>query len=274
MNYLSLFSGGAGGDLAMQHLLGFRCVGYVEYENYCQRLIKQRIEDGLLDAAPVFGDIRDFNRDYAAAYTGMVDLITGGFPCQPFSVAGKKLGEDDTRNMWPETIKAIRVIRPSSVLLENVLGIRKYLPVVFADLRRSGYVVKRPALIAAASMGGGHIRWRIWLYAYSNEERLSDIIRKSTPKKIKSIRPAAGLENGTKVSPDTDKEWELQQKGHFKEKRGWPSVGSWWKNEPGVVRVVYGIPNGMDRIGALGNAQVPIVAATAFRILAGSWEVK
>ena len=102
MRYLSLFSGAGGGDLAMQHLLGFRCVGYVEYENFCQRLLKQRIADGLLDTAPIFSDIRDFNREgYAESYQEMVDLITGGFPCQPFSVAGKQRGHGDERNMWP-----------------------------------------------------------------------------------------------------------------------------------------------------------------------------
>lgn len=100
MNYLSLFSGGCGGDLAMQHLLGFTCRGYVEYEPYCQKLIKQRITDGFLDAAPIFGDVRDFLADGCAEqYRGMVDLVTAGFPCQPFSLAWNNLGGDDPRNM-------------------------------------------------------------------------------------------------------------------------------------------------------------------------------
>ena len=103
MNELSLFTG-AGGGLLGTKLLGFRHIGYVEWDNYCQRIIAQRIIDGLLDNAPIFGDIRAFIGDgYAEAYQGMVDIITAGFPCQPFSVAGKRKGADDNRNMWPAT---------------------------------------------------------------------------------------------------------------------------------------------------------------------------
>jgi len=81
LKYLSLFSGAAGGDLGLQHLLGFQCIGYVEYEEYCQKVLMQRIKDGCLDAAPIFGDIRNFNSGgFAGSYAGMVDLITAGFP--------------------------------------------------------------------------------------------------------------------------------------------------------------------------------------------------
>jgi site-specific DNA-cytosine methylase len=81
MKYLSLFSGGAGGDLAMQHLLGFRCVGMVEYDDYCQKLLMQRQADGLLDQCPIFGDIREFIKGgYAEAFAGVADVITAGFP--------------------------------------------------------------------------------------------------------------------------------------------------------------------------------------------------
>lgn len=77
---LSLFTGAGGGCLASL-LLGFNCVGYVEYENYCQRLIKQRIKDGILDAAPIYGDIREFIKGgYAEVYRGMVDVVSAGFP--------------------------------------------------------------------------------------------------------------------------------------------------------------------------------------------------
>jgi DNA (cytosine-5)-methyltransferase 1 len=92
MNELSLFTG-AGGGLLGSKLLGWRTIGYVEKEPYCQKVIVQRIADGLLDAAPVYGDIRRFINDgYAANYQGMVDVVSAGFPCQPFSVAGKREG--------------------------------------------------------------------------------------------------------------------------------------------------------------------------------------
>jgi len=89
---LSLFSG-AGGGLLGSKILGWKTVGMVEYDEYCQRVIMQRQADGLLDQCPVFGDVREFIRDgYAASYTGMVDVVSAGFPCQPFSVAGKRQG--------------------------------------------------------------------------------------------------------------------------------------------------------------------------------------
>ncbi len=123
MKELSLFSG-AGGGLLGTKLLGFQHIGYVEYNDYCQQVIAQRIKDGYLDEAPIFGDIRTFiSEGYAASYKGMVDVLSAGFPCQPFSVAGKGEAENDPRNMWPPTIECIRIIRPLYAELENVPGL-------------------------------------------------------------------------------------------------------------------------------------------------------
>ena len=79
MNYLSLFSGAGGGDISMQHLLGFKCVGYVEWEDYCKKVLKQRQIDGFLDKAPIFGDIRKVTAEDLEAL-GHIDIVTGGFP--------------------------------------------------------------------------------------------------------------------------------------------------------------------------------------------------
>lgn len=92
MRELSLFSG-AGGGLLGTKIIGWRTVGYVEIEDYCQRVIKQRIEDGIFDNAPIFSDIRTFNSEgYAEQYKGVVDVISAGFPCQPHSICGKRRG--------------------------------------------------------------------------------------------------------------------------------------------------------------------------------------
>jgi DNA (cytosine-5)-methyltransferase 1 len=172
MTYLSLFSGGMGCDLAMQYLLGTRCLGYVEIEEFCQKLIRQRQDDGFIDRAPIFGDIRAFNdQGYAEQYKGMVDLITGGFPCQPFSVAGKRQGENDERNMWPATIDTIRIIRPRYIFLENVPGLLAsgYFGTVLADLAECGYDV-RWKVLSAAEVGARHLRKRLWIVAYANRD--------------------------------------------------------------------------------------------------------
>lgn len=172
MNELSLFSG-AGGGLLGSKLLGWNPIGYVEWDDYCQRVIAQRIKDGFLPDAPIFGDIRAFiDNGYAASYKGLVDVVSAGFPCQPFSVAGKQKGADDERNMWPATAEVIGIVRPRFVLLENVPGIRSYLPVVVRDLRRLGYEVSRPLILGADDCGAPHRRKRIWIIANTESNRL------------------------------------------------------------------------------------------------------
>lgn len=171
MRELSLFSG-AGGGLLGSKLLGWTTVGYVEYEEYCQKVLRQRIADGILDAAPIFGDIRKFiSEGYADAYQGMVDIVTGGFPCQPFSVAGKGLGEADPRNMWPETLDVLRRIRPKYAFLENVPGLiqKPYFRVILRQIAESGYDC-RWGVLGASDVGANHRRKRLWIFA--NAKRL------------------------------------------------------------------------------------------------------
>ena len=176
VNELSLFSGAGGGLLGTKQL-GWRAVGYVEYEKYCQKALKQRIADGLLDAAPIFGDINRFLAEgYADAYQGMVDVITAGFPCQPFSVAGKQRGEDDPRNMWPQTAATISRIRPRYLFLENVPGLlaHRYSRRILGEITQMGFDC-RWGVIGADDAGAPHRRKRLWIVAqlaHASEPRL------------------------------------------------------------------------------------------------------
>lgn len=148
-------------------LLGWETVGYVERDEDCQRIIAQRIRDGIFDEAPIFGDIRAFIRDgYAASYQGVVDVITAGFPCQPFSVAGRRKGSDDSRNLWPETLEVLRTVRPRFALLENVPGLlaNEYIRTIFGDLAESGFDA-RWCVLSAADVGAPHLRKRLWIVA-------------------------------------------------------------------------------------------------------------
>lgn len=212
MRELSLFSG-AGGGLLGTLLLGWRPIGYVENNEYCQQVIAQRIADGILPIAPIFGDVRTFTSEgYAASYSGMVDVITAGFPCQPFSVAGKQQAADDDRNMWPATNEIIRQVRPAFVLLENVPGLLStgYAFVVIGDLQRLGYQVLPPTIVGADDVGAPHRRERLWICAYAAGDRTRGIpVRQGQP------RQAATDANGMGEDvPDAacQQDWWVQQR--------------------------------------------------------------
>jgi DNA (cytosine-5)-methyltransferase 1 len=205
MNYLSLFSGIGGGDLAYQHLLGWRCLGYVEWEIHCQRILAQRIKEGYLDEAPVFGDIRAFNREgFAVGYTGLVDCITGGFPCQPFSVAGKRKGGNDERNMWPATIDCVRRIRPRCCFFENVPNLLRsgYFGTILKDLAESGYDC-RWRILSAAEVGAPHKRDRLWLVAHTHGTDVQAGHESAEPAQERRRRSRIGYQKteGGKLNP-------------------------------------------------------------------------
>ena len=170
MNHLSLFSGYEGFGLGLR-LAGIpiRTVGYVEVDEYCQQLLQARIRDGYLDWAPIIRDIRcaDFR-----PMAGLVDIITAGFPCQPHSFAGKRLGADDERNLWPDTLRTIGEVGPDYVLLENTPGILSngYAGTVVGQLSEIGYDA-RWAVVSAADVGAPHRRERWWCLAHSNNGR-------------------------------------------------------------------------------------------------------
>lgn len=159
---LSLFTG-AGGGLLGSRLLGFRTVCYVEKEQYCIDVIRARIRDGHLDDAPIYDDIRTFD---GTQWRGLIDVITGGFPCQPYSVAGKQRGADDDRNLWPDTIRVVREVRPRFLLMENVsnLLVHEYARTIFGDLAASGYDISWNC-IRASDAGAPHRRDRLWIVA-------------------------------------------------------------------------------------------------------------
>jgi len=264
MKELSLFSGAGGGVLGTQ-LLGWETIGYVEYNEYCQRVIRQRIEDGCLDNAPIFSDVNAFiSEGYADAYKGMVGVISAGFPCQPFSVAGKKAAKDDPRNCWPQTLDIIRRVRPRYCLLENVGGLlsrkHRYFETILKDLAESGYDAWWK-IISAAEVGGPHKRDRLWIVAHSNSSR------KLQSEGSKQDKWRWAGYDGEEVS-DTSSERLEGRELPIGEEEAYTTTGStcWWHTEPRVGRVANGMAHRVDRLKALGNGQVPAVAATAFKV--------
>jgi len=166
MNEMALFAG-AGGGLLGGSLLGFRTVCYVENNPYCVEVLRARISEGYLCDAPIWDDIKTFD---GRPWAGYVDVVTAGFPCQPFSVAGKQKGKADDRNLWPDTIRVIREVRPRYALLENVPNLlsNEYMGTIFGDLAESGYDC-RWRIVSAADVGAPHLRKRLWILGYSTK---------------------------------------------------------------------------------------------------------
>ena len=177
---LDCFSGYGGFALGIRLAFpeyDFRTVAYIEWDKYCQRVLQARINDKLLDDAPVWGgDIRGFD---GRPWSGVVDIITASPPCQPFSKAGKMEGESDSkgRNLWPECLRLCREIRPRLLILENVPGILvrpgdgrpPYGGTVVGELAEAGYDAEW-RIVSAADAGAPHKRARWWFLAYPNAD--------------------------------------------------------------------------------------------------------
>jgi DNA (cytosine-5)-methyltransferase 1 len=264
---LSLFSG-AGGGLLGSHLLGWRPIGYVEIDDYCQRVLAARIQDGYLPEAPIFGDIRAFLREgYAERYRGVAEVITAGFPCQPFSVAGKQQGADDDRNLWPETRDTLHIVRPRYCLLENVPGLlagsHGYFGTILGELAELGYDA-RWGVLGADDAGAPHRRKRLWVVA-AHPERLQ--LRNESGRCSRTDgegTPELGDDGaqGDVADPRCDPDEGTRPNGHDA-----GCVEGWWATEPPLGRVAHGVANRVGQLRALGNGQVPAVVRLAWMLL-------
>lgn len=285
-----MFSG-AGGGLLGTKLLGWETVGYVEIEDYCQRVIRKRIEDGILDRAPIFGNIGTFvSEGFARSYTGLVDIITAGFPCQPFSIAGRKKGSNDERNKWPETRECIRIIRPEFALLENVPGILSsgYFGTILKEISEIGYNAKW-RMLSAAELGAPHKRDRIWILCTNTDCKLKLVEDESEHKRTKKLNGSCEREmesfnpntrqilrkagSNEKIRPyikdtigtvdkflretfsnTTSKRLEREESTCIKREQDRLSTEcGWWTVEPILGRVAHGVADRVDRLKAIGN---------------------
>ncbi len=162
MTHASLFSGIGGFDLAAQWC-GMENIFAVEINQFCQQVLKKNFPN-----TKIYSDIKEFN---GTEYKGTVDIISGGFPCQPFSQAGKRKGNQDERALFPEMLRIINEVRPKWVVAENVYGIvniqdGEYFEEVCTQLENIGYSVQ-PIIIPASSLDAPHQRYRTWFIAKS-----------------------------------------------------------------------------------------------------------
>ena len=273
---LALFAGAGGGIWASRWFLGWRTIGYVEIDSYCQRVLQARIRDGHFDDAPIWDDIKSFD---GKPWHGRVDVVTAGFPCQPFSVAGQKKGKDDERNLWPDTARVIREIRPRFVFLENVLGLlagsHGYFGSILRELAEAGHDAEWTVL-GADDVGAPHRRKRLWVLAYATSEGLEGgrreprrwaEIESERSRPIVADAVGTGLERRQGIANDNGEERATI------ERSGGQRV-TWWDADPAegpvesrVDRVVDRLAFRCDRLRAIGNGQTSLVAARAWHEL-------
>jgi len=172
MRHGSLFSGIGGFDLAAEWM-GWENVFQVEKDSFCQKVLVKNFP-----TTKRYGDIKEFD---GTQYRGAIDILTGGFPCQPFSTSGKRKGTEDSRYLWPEMLRIIGEIRPTYIVGENVHGLVNWskglvLEQVQADLEVQGYEVGS-VIIPACGIGAPHGRERVWFIAYRNSEHSALLIQ-------------------------------------------------------------------------------------------------
>ena len=239
--HISLCSGHGGIDLGLKRVLpNLRTVAYAEIEAFACENLLARMEGGQLDAAPIWSDLKSFPWEQ---FSGLVDILTGGYPCQPFSAAGKRAGADDPRHLWPFISAGIEMVRPRLCFFENVeghitLGLRE----VIADLESLGYETAW-GIFSAAECGAPHQRKRVFILANDQSERVQRMWstwQQESPAYEQSQLPVRSC-------PGAD--W---------------SDGT---TEPILVRMADGGADWMDRVRLLGNGVVPATAALAFRTL-------
>ena len=280
MKVVDLFSGIGGFSLGLESTGGFETVQFVENHEWCQKILAKNFP-----GVPIAGDIKQYEGQKA-------DIVTGGFPCQPFSVAGKRKGTRDDRYLWKEMLRVIKACKPRWVIGENVRNLTSIqegmvFEQVCTDLESEGFEVQS-FIIPASSVNAPHQRYRVWIVAHSDSNRNQSDIRekisrredKETPNTQSTCRgegrntlsSTSRNEKESESVSNTDserlqrfrkKDCELKEGTaikHSSEERQRTMDKEWFSIEPNVGRVANGIPNRVDRLKGLGNAIVPQIA--------------
>ena len=293
MRHLDLFSGIGGFALGLEATQQIKTVAFCEIDKYCTKVLNKNWPE-----VPVYNDIKELTHDKLKA-DGIdnIDIITGGYPCQPFSVAGNKKGVEDPRHLWPEYFRLIKECRPTWVIGENVAGhIKLGLDAVQEDLESEGYSF-RTFSISASSIGAPHQRERVWTVAYSERngllatekrESIEETIRQQPQGENNTfnIKRAGSIPVSTSDVEDTRRRSWREQFTRNKESvgrgtsekterstnsntttgssegtttmaNGNKNKNNWWHTEPNVGRVADGVSDRTHRLKSLGNAVVP-----------------
>lgn len=267
MNELALFAGAGGGILGGK-LLGWRTVCAVEWEQYPASVLVQRQNDKLLPAFPVWDDVRTFD---GKPWRGLVDVVSGGFPCQDVSSAGKGAGINGERSsMWYHMLRVIKEVEPEYCFIENSPHLRtKGLVTVLQGLAEAGYHAAW-GVLSAKDCGANHERKRMWVLG----ERIASNPDLYSQPTSTEYAEAQGVQGNSQLSEELANTDSAQREGGGVSSRrntqdSNTRVGGWWKDTSNLDGMDDGVAYRMDRLKAIGNGQVPIVAATAFQQLMG-----
>ena len=287
---LSLCTGYGGIERGLE-LAGekLRVLAHVEIEAFACANLVAKMEAGELDPAPIWANLKTLP---GHVFRDAVDLLTGGYPCQPFSAAGKRQGADDPRHLWPHICRIIDEVRPRRCFFENVeghisLGLRE----VLADLEARGYPTTW-GLFSASEVGAPHQRKRVFILADSTSPRLERTTGESvqggvsrsaiTSQELADTNNGGSRQNqqptelrttGTKQSPRSSRDGV--QSGEVQQVTKWPARPGQeqhnWEQprtiEPGLGRATNGAASRVDRLRLLGNGVVPQTSALAWRCL-------
>ncbi|MGB9592295.1 MAG: DNA cytosine methyltransferase [Candidatus Kryptoniota bacterium] len=242
LSHGSLFSGIGGFDLAAKWM-GWKNIFQVEKDKWCRKVLAKNFPE-----TKRFEDIKDFN---GHEYHNRIDVISGGFPCQPFSVAGKRKGKDDNRYLWEEMLRVVTTIKPTYVVCENVIGIISLaLDQVLSDLEANGYTTES-FVIPACAKNAWHVRDRVWVVAYA---KLSGFFERDQNERFSPNSYNIGCEEQRKSITEESEVTSTK-------------CSNWWETEPELGRVVDGLPYRVDRLKGLGNSIVPQIAYEIFHAI-------
>jgi DNA (cytosine-5)-methyltransferase 1 len=304
--HIDLCAGSGMFGLGLKCVLGkrLRTIAYVERDTRAAALLVERMEEAFLDSAPVWDDVADCANPEFVEYVRQFDplFVTAGYPCQPFSAAGKRLGEADERHLWPSIIEFIRLVKPRYFLLENVPGhLSLGFDTVVRDLQVAGYDLAA-GLFPASEVGASHQRKRLFALAIMGDSAIRDGNRSNRRSGKKPGDEPANPEPTRKsdqILADTSGKGlqgcerprashprdRAQTPGPAPELRGLlfapgPGELELWKqlleSDPSIEPTLRGAPDGVapgvhgDRLRLLGNGVVPLVVAYAFTLLAAA----
>ncbi|SMP07081.1 DNA cytosine methyltransferase [Roseibium denhamense] len=285
VNGLALCAGVGGLELGL-HIAepGYRTVCYVEREAFAASTLVARMEDKALDPAPLWDDVTSFD---GRSWRGKVHLVTGGYPCQPFSFAGKRKGEDDPRHLWPHIRRIVEEVDPEWCFFENVEGhLTLGAAQVFEDLRGLGYSVKA-GMFSALEVGATHLRRRLFILAHADKIPLLQPNRAGAFSKGHEVQERPDAEgradcprqSGTALDTDVaiDPELECSSSGRGELPLFAPApfeVGVWSEIldghadlQPELLGLDHGVADRVDRSDAAGNGVVSLAAAHAWKVL-------